>query len=59
MPDIDGMETVHVFGGIDGFQDTLGIDLRGERKLDKNTVDVVVAIQVFDHGEQIEGRDGG
>jgi len=27
------MEAVHVFGGIDGFQDALGINLRGEREL--------------------------
>ena len=51
------MKTVHVFGGIDGFQNALGIDLRGERKLNKNAVDVVVAIEVFDGGEQIEGGD--
>src|SRR5216683_3216697 len=57
--EIDGMETVHVFGGINGFQNALGIDLRGKRKLDEDAVDVVVAIQVFDDGEQIEGGHGG
>jgi len=46
--EVDGMETVHVFGGIDGFQNALGIDLRRKRKLDENAVHVVVAIQVFD-----------
>src|ERR1700731_1519675 len=53
--EIDGMKTVHVFGGIDGFEDALGIHLRGKRKLDENAVDVVVAIQVFDDGEQVGG----
>src|SRR6266851_5722224 len=57
--EIDGMETVHVFGGINGFQNALGIDLRGKRKLDEDAVDVVVAIQVFDDGEQIESGHGG
>src|SRR6266851_1975294 len=57
--EVDGMKTVHVLGGIDGFQDALGIDLRGKRKLDENAVNVVVAIQVFDDGEQIEGGHGG
>src|SRR3981189_121716 len=52
--EIDGMKTVHVFGGIDGFQNALGIDLRGKGKLDENAVDIVVAIQVFNDGEQIE-----
>jgi len=42
--EIDGMEAVHVFGGIDGFQDALGINLRGERELNQNAVNVVVAI---------------
>ena len=28
---IDGMEAIHVFGGVDRFEDALGIDLRGKR----------------------------
>ena len=48
------METVHVFGGIDGFQDTLGIYLRGKRKLNENAIHIVVAIQVLDDGKQVE-----
>src|SRR6266700_5638729 len=38
---INGMETVHVFGGIDGFQDALGINLRGKRELHEDAVNVV------------------
>src|SRR5437879_13335200 len=54
------METVHVFGGIDGFQDTLGIYLRGKRKLNENAIHIVVAIQVLDDGKQVEsGYRGG
>src|SRR5712692_7096260 len=57
--EIDRMEAVHVFGGIDGFENTLGINLRGKRELDENAVDVVVAIQVFDDGEKFKSGDGG
>src|SRR6266852_3932042 len=57
--EIDGMEAVHVFGGIDSFENVLGVDLRGKRKLDENAVDVVGAIEVFDDGEQFKRRDGG
>src|SRR5260370_1354390 len=57
--EVDGMKTVHVLGGIDGFQNALGIDLRGKRKLDEDAVYVVVAIQGFDDGEQIESGNGG
>jgi len=57
-PRLTGMEAVHVFGGIDGFEDALGVDLRGEGKLDENAVDVVVAIEVFDDGEEIESGHG-
>src|SRR6266567_3058766 len=56
---INGMEAVHVFGGINGFQDALGIHLRRKRELDKNTVNIVVAIEVFDDGEQIKSADCG
>ena len=52
--EVDGMEAVHIFGGIDGFEDALGIHLRGKRELDQDTVDVVVAIQIFDDGEHFE-----
>jgi len=38
------MEAVHVFGGIDGFQNALGFDLRRKRELNQNAVNVVVAI---------------
>ncbi len=57
--EVDGVEAVHVFGGIDGFQDALGIDLRGKRELNQNTVDVVVAIQIFDDSKHFESPNGG
>src|SRR5260370_6269427 len=57
--EIDGMEAVHVFGGINGFEDALGVHLRRKRKLNQDAVDVVVAIQIFDNGEQIKGGHGG
>ena len=57
--EIDRMETVHVFGGIDGFEDALGIHLRGKRKLNQDAVHVVVAIQIVDNGEHFESADRG
>src|ERR1700716_3660056 len=53
--EVDGMKAVHVFCGIDGFKDALGVYLRRERKLDEDAVDIVVAIQVFDNSEHLEG----
>src|SRR5882724_2694718 len=57
--EIDGVEAVHVLGGIDGFEDALGIDLRGKRELNQDAVNVVVAIQVFDYGEHFESSSSG
>jgi hypothetical protein len=50
------MEAVYVFCGIDGFEDTLGVHLRRQRKLDEDAIDVVVAIQVSHNGEKFFGR---
>src|SRR5205807_9480323 len=36
--EIDGVEAVHIFGGVDGFKNALGIDLLGKRELDENAV---------------------
>ena len=49
------MEAVHVFGGIDGFEDALGVHLGRKGKLNQNAVDVVVTIQILDNSQQIEG----
>jgi len=57
--EVDGMEAVHVFGGIDGFEDALSVDLRRKGELNENAVNVVVAIEVFDDSEQIESGHGG
>src|SRR6266404_1861085 len=57
--EIDGVEAVHVLGGIDGFEDALGIDLRGKRELNQDAINVVVAIQVFDYGEHFESSSSG
>ena len=55
--DVEGMEAVDIFGGIDGFEDFLGVNLCGKRKLDEDAVDVVAAIEIFDDGEQFAGAD--
>src|SRR5207245_1716874 len=57
--EIDGMEAVHVFCRIDGFENALGIDLGRKRELDENAIDVIGAIQIFDDGEQVESSRGG
>src|SRR5215470_6558868 len=50
--EVYGMKAVHVFGGIDRFENALGIDLRRKRKLDEDAVYVVVAIQPIHDGEK-------
>ena len=58
--EIDGVETVNVFGGVDGFEDALGVDLFGKRELDEDAVDAIVAIEFVDEVEQIvSGAAGG
>jgi hypothetical protein len=57
--EIDRMETVHVFGRVNGFENAFGVNLRGKWKLNENAVDVVGTIQVFDDSEQVESGRGG
>ena len=57
--DVEGMEAVDIFGGVDRFEDFLCVNLCGERELDEDAVDVVAAIQIFDDGEQFAGADCG
>ena len=57
--EIDGMKAVDVLGGIDGFEDALRVDLGRKGKLDENSVEVIVAIQILDDGQQIESGDRG
>ena len=56
--DVDGVEAVDVFGGGDGFEEALGIDVFGERELDEDAVDLVAAVEGVDHGEEFVGGDG-
>ncbi len=53
--EIDGVEAVDVFRRIDRFQDALGVHLWGKRELNQNAVNIIVAVQIFDHGEHVEG----
>src|SRR6266481_9049557 len=57
--DVEGMKAVDIFRGIDCFEDSLCVNLCGERELDEDAVDIVAAIQIFDDGEQFAGADGG
>ena len=57
--DADGAETVDVFGRIDGFEDLLGIDLRGKGKLDEDAVDRIVVVEILDQFQKSFGGDGG
>jgi hypothetical protein len=51
--EVDGMEAVHVFGGIDAFEDAFGVHLWGKRKLDEDAVHVIVVIQVVDDSKEL------
>ena len=57
--DVEGMEAVDIFGGIDCFENSLGVNLCGKRELDEDAVDFVATIQIFDYGEKFGGADGG
>src|ERR1700682_2925894 len=59
--EVDGMKSIDVFGRIDGFEDALGVDLGRERELNKDAVNIIVAVQIIDHGEHVECgyRSGG
>src|SRR5258706_8899087 len=57
-PDVDGMEAVDIFGGIDGHQDFFLVHLRGQRQLHQDAVNLVAAVQVFDQSEQFGGGRG-
>src|SRR5437867_12370220 len=48
------MESVHVFCGVNGLQDALGVNLWRKRELNEDAVHVVVAVQIFHNCEQIE-----
>ena len=49
------MEAVDVLCGIDGFENPLGIDLLGKRKLNEDAVDVVVGIEISDELQHVIG----
>lgn len=57
---VDGVEAIDVFGRSDGFKNALGIDLRGQRELDQDAVDIIVVVQVGDEPEhEVGGYVGG
>jgi hypothetical protein len=49
----DGMKSVDVLGGVDGFEDALGIDLRRKRELYEDAIYLVVAVQAVDESEHV------
>jgi len=53
-PDVLRMKPVHVFGGIDRVDDLVRIDVLRQRKLNEDAVDVLIAIEPVDLGEQIQ-----
>ena len=55
---IDGMKSVHVFRRIDRIQQTLGVDVRGQRKLDQDAVDLVARVELSDQRVHLFGGDG-
>jgi hypothetical protein len=57
--EIDRMKAVHVFRGIDGLEDALGIDVYRERKLNEDPVDSVVSVEIADEAKHLVGGDRG
>ena len=62
--DVERMETVDIFFGRDGEQDALRIDVRRQRKLYENAIDVRRVVEVPDENQEVFsgdigfGRDG-
>ena len=56
--DVDGMEAVHIFRGIDGHQYLFGINLSGQRQLHQDAVDFLPAVERVDEREQFFGGRG-
>jgi len=52
--EVDWVKSVDVLGRIDGFEDALGVDLGGKRELNEDAINIIVAIQIIDHGEHVE-----
>lgn len=59
LAEIHGMEAVDVFRRINGFKDAFGIDLRRKWELDKDTVDIVVVVEVDDELKHVVGGSTG
>jgi hypothetical protein len=55
LAEIDGMKAIDVFRGVYGFQYALGIDLRRQRELNKDPVDVVVIVQIGNKLKHVAG----
>src|SRR5579872_5336819 len=56
--DVHGMEAVHVFGGIDGEENFLGVHVRGQRQLNQNSVNIVADVESVNQFEQLGGGSG-
>ena len=57
--DVDGVEAVDVFGGVDGADDLGFVDVLGRGALDEDAVDGGVGVELFDEGDQFCLRRGG
>ena len=51
------MEAVDIFLRRDRQQHLLGVDLRGQRQLHQDAVDLVAPVQIVDQGQQLVGGD--
>src|SRR5712672_499879 len=52
------MEAVHIFCGINGFENSFGVDLRREGKLNQDSVHRIVVVKVFHKVQHLFGSDG-
>ena len=53
LTNVEGMETIHVLLDGDGVQDSLFVDVLGERQLNEDSVDFGVGVQLYHHLEQL------
>src|ERR1039458_5267995 len=57
-PDVHGMKSVDVFGGVNRHQHFLCVDLSGQRQLHEYSVDIFAPVDIFHERQQFGGGGG-
>ena len=53
MPNVEGVEPVHIFAGVKGINDSLLVQVRGQRQLHNHAVHIPPAAEVADHALEL------